>query len=151
MKQCTKCLEVKPFSEFCRRSDASSGYTSHCKPCRRSTANAKWANYSDAEKAERRATWQPGHEARIAAGKAYVRTHLETHPCVDCGESDWVVLEFDHVRDEKHLGIGAMISRGFKLQSIIDEMEKCEVRCANCHRRVTHQRAGTWRVMSASA
>lgn len=146
MKQCTKCLETKPFSEFCARRDASSGYTSHCKPCRRATANRKWATYTDAEKAERRATWQPGTDARIAENQAYVKAYLETHPCVDCGESDWVVLEFDHVRGEKRRNLSYMITRGFSMRNLLDEIAKCEVRCANCHKRVTHQRAGTWRV-----
>jgi hypothetical protein len=68
----------------------------------------------------------------------YLIEHFETHPCVDCGEADPIVLEFDHIRD-KRFTIGAAIhDRGW--QSVLDEIAKCEVVCANCHRRRTASR-----------
>jgi hypothetical protein len=69
---------------------------------------------------------------------------LLTHPCVDCGESDTIVLEFDHVIGEKKYNIADVIRSGRNWQSIIEEIEKCEVRCANCHRRATAKRGGNW-------
>ncbi|MGH7929584.1 MAG: hypothetical protein ACREQV_17510 [Candidatus Binatia bacterium] len=58
--------------------------------------------------------------------------HLRTHPRVECGEPDVLVLEFDHLGDKLF-----SISRGLldrPLQAVLDEMAKCEVVCANCHR-----------------
>jgi hypothetical protein len=73
--------------------------------------------------------------------RAFVSTYLATHPCVDCGEADPVVLEFDHVRGEKRMDVGRMAtSVGVGLVTLQAEIDKCEVRCANCHRRKTHQR-----------
>lgn len=69
--------------------------------------------------------------------KAFIFEYLLTHPCVDCGESDPVVLEFDHVRGEKRNSISEMVARSCGLSTIKQEIEKCEVRCANCHRRKT--------------
>lgn len=69
----------------------------------------------------------------------FVKGYLSSHPCVDCGEGDIVVLEFDHVRGEKRDDISGMV-RDCSLSSIKAEIEKCEVRCANCHRRQTHVR-----------
>lgn len=69
-----------------------------------------------------------------------VREYLSIHSCVDCGEPDVVVLEFDHVRGEKRNSISVMMSRGCTWATIEDEIAKCEVRCANCHRRITHKR-----------
>lgn len=66
--------------------------------------------------------------------------YLREHPCVDCGERDPVVLEFDDLRD-KCFGVG----QGFRdrnWQSVLDEIAKCEVVCANCHRRRTARRGG---------
>ena len=42
MKLCTKCQQIKPFSEFHKRCDAKSGYTSHCKKCRAAHAKVYW-------------------------------------------------------------------------------------------------------------
>ena len=69
--------------------------------------------------------------------------HLLENPCVDCGESDPIVLEFDH-RDPsgKSFNIGDGVARAYGTQRIKDEIAKCDVRCANCHRRKT--RATVW-------
>lgn len=63
--------------------------------------------------------------------------YLETHPCVDCGENDPVVLEFDHVRGEKEFNIADVARNAVGREKLQEEIQKCEVRCANCHRRKT--------------
>jgi|HubBroStandDraft_1064217.scaffolds.fasta_scaffold01201_19 hypothetical protein len=60
--------------------------------------------------------------------------YLLQHPCVDCGERDPIVLEFDHVQGNKVNLISVLIHRCSK-GTLQLEIEKCEVRCANCHRR----------------
>lgn len=70
--------------------------------------------------------------------------YLCNHPCVDCGESDPVVLEFDHVRGVKDTNVANLISGAGRMQRLMDEIAKCDVRCANCHRRKTH-RLNEWR------
>jgi L-lysine 2,3-aminomutase len=61
-------------------------------------------------------------------------------PCVDCGESDPLVLEFDHL-EEKSFNIAKGL-RSHSWEAILDEIGKCEVVCANCHRRRTALRGG---------
>lgn len=69
--------------------------------------------------------------------------YLLRHPCVDCGESDPVVLEFDH-RDSttKDFNVGDAMRMVYSLARVMREVEKCDVRCANCHRRKTYVDAG---------
>lgn len=72
--------------------------------------------------------------------RAWVAEYLRGHPCVDCGEIDSIVLEFYHRdRAAKRIEISRMLRRGFSLESVKAEVGKCDVRCANCHRRKTHQ------------
>ncbi len=59
--------------------------------------------------------------------------------CVDCGEKNHIVLDFDHIRDKKY-NVSRMIHDGFSWKAIMKEIQKCEVVCANCHRIRTHQR-----------
>lgn len=87
--------------------------------------------------------------ARAHTGKvrAIVRQalvdHLLVHPCIDCGEADIIVLEFDHrPSSEKSFNIADAVARGYSLETTLAEMAKCDVRCANCHRRETYRRLG---------
>ena len=67
--------------------------------------------------------------------RGYMWDYLKNHPYVDCGEKDPVILEFDHIRD-KLIAVSGLI-RYASLNRVRTEIEKCEIRCANCHRRKT--------------
>jgi hypothetical protein len=69
--------------------------------------------------------------------------------CVDCGEEDPLVLQFDHLGD-KTFNIGARL-RDRPWKAILDEIAKCDVVCANCHRRRTVLRGGFARAVAAKA
>ena len=69
------------------------------------------------------------------ANRAQVKDYLSSHPCVDCGEPDIEVLDFDHVRGVKFKDVSALVYTAYSLRTIIREIEKCDIRCANCHRR----------------
>jgi hypothetical protein len=78
--------------------------------------------------------------ARVEERMRYLVDYLRSHPCVDCGEADPLVLEFDHLAGKRFA-----ISQGFSgrnWQSVLDEIAKCDVVCANCHRRRTAGRHG---------
>jgi hypothetical protein len=49
------------------------------------------------------------------------------------GQTNPAVLDFDHLRDKKY-SLTDMIRKGYGLPSIKKEIEKCVIRCANCHR-----------------
>ena len=73
--------------------------------------------------------------------RAHITEHLKANPCVDCGETDPVILEFDHVVG-KDFNISNAARKGVSMKKLKDEIAKCEVRCANCHRKKTYQRGG---------
>ena len=81
--------------------------------------------------------------ARQRALRAQLLAHLRRHPCVDCGETDPVVLEFDHI-GEKTASISVLLSQTATRKAVDAEIARCEVVCTNCHRRRTASRAG-WR------
>lgn len=69
-----------------------------------------------------------------------VYDYLLQHPCVDCGEADIIALDFDHVRGNKINDVSRPAKNGAGMKKLQDEIAKCEIRCANCHRRVTEKR-----------
>ena len=64
----------------------------------------------------------------------YTIDYLKEHPCVDCGETDPVVLEFDHLSDKLY-DVSKLQTNS--LSTLKKEIAKCAVRCANCHKRKT--------------
>lgn len=87
---------------------------------------------SEAERERRKRYKRNSREKK----QAVVLEYLSTHPCVDCGIQNPIVLDFDHINQaDKTAGIADLICmHQIGLEKIKEEMEKCEIRCANCHR-----------------
>lgn len=66
-----------------------------------------------------------------------VLIYLQQNGCIDCGEKNPICLDFDHVTGTKSYNISEMVSNSFSLKKIFQEIEKCVVRCSNCHRKRT--------------
>ncbi len=56
--------------------------------------------------------------------------------CQRCGEDHPACLEFHH-RDSKKYEVSSMVNSGYSVASILKEIQKCDVLCANCHRKIT--------------
>jgi hypothetical protein len=72
-----------------------------------------------------------------ARNRSLLAEYLIGKSCVDCGLSEPVVLEFDHVRGDKEWDLSDMVYAGMAWSRISAELDKCDIRCANCHRRKT--------------
>ncbi|HEX3100099.1 MAG TPA: hypothetical protein VHQ41_03995 [Patescibacteria group bacterium] len=85
---------------------------------------------------------QKRHRQRI---RAQLFDFLSTKSCIDCGEADPILLEFDHAdRKDKFKDVSKLLSGHYSWLTIQTEIAKCEVRCANCHRRKTYIQFGWW-------
>lgn len=133
--RCTRCGVMKSADGFPRRAAASVYLHSWCRTCFAMYKAERHQRHHDREMVRIRR-----NRARAAAAnRARVAEHLSEHPCVDCGEDDLVVLEFDHLRD-KEANVSRLVASGVSWDRVMAEIEKCQVRCANCHRRVTYRR-----------
>lgn len=133
-KRCGKCGETLPLDAFNRMG---SGRQHWCRECFRMYFRARGdLHRRQVAVAQRR---------RSETARGVVVDYLSQHPCVDCGEADVAVLEFDHV-EAKTYDIAGLLARGAPASRILAEIDRCQVRCANCHRRVTAHRGGWLRV-----
>jgi hypothetical protein len=142
LKKCSKCLRELEESNF-NWKIRDIKLQCHCKDCSRKYVRNHYQNNIDyyIAKAKKRSNL-----IRITA-YAYLGPYLLSHPCVDCGETDILVLEFDHRdRKMKEEEISHIIANGGNLDKITREIEKCDVRCSNCHRRKTAKEDNSWKL-----
>lgn len=67
--------------------------------------------------------------------RQYVWDYLKKHPCIDCGNDNPIVLDFDHKdNSNKICDIGVAADSNWSLRKIQIEIDKCNIRCSNCHR-----------------
>lgn len=143
MKTCTRCGESKSSELFAKRSRSLDGLSSWCKSCHSEHSGKKWR-----ESVEFRKRKADNMAAFVKRNQAHVLEYLVKNPCIDCGNADVRVLEFDH-RDEgaKRFNIADKL-RAYAWERLLAEIEKCDVRCANCHRIRTAEQFDTWRNMA---
>lgn len=133
MKICSKCKVDYPLpleDHFNKKKSTKDGLQRQCKKCvalfhkehyqKRTTYYKEKAAIHNAEYRKR--------------NLQYMVDYLKQHPCVDCGETDPIVLEFDHQFDKKY-DVSAMLT--LSLEKVDEEIAKCEVRCGHCHKRKT--------------
>lgn len=138
MKNCTRCHQEKETFDFSWKNKLKGKLSPHCKICQRLLSKAHHKNNINyyREKAKR------NNSKYRKEAVSFIKIYLLEHPCIDCGNSDIRVLEFDHVRGIKKNAISKMVTSASPLGQIKLEIEKCEVRCANCHRIKTIKQLG---------
>ena len=134
-KRCSKCKKTKDVKHFGKSKRNSTGYQAWCKLCQTENTMRVYK--------ENPAPFMKRNKKRVEKCMQYIVDYLQKHPCVDCGESNIIVLEFDHLPQyEKTTEVTKLAHWGIK--KVIKEIKKCEVVCANCHKIRTATR-GKWK------
>ena len=132
MKKCCRCKKEKPLLDFNFKNKALQIRQKSCKVCTRLEVRKHYLKNRDYYLCKAR---KRNKKNRTLIQK-YIWNYLKKHPCVDCGENDPIVLDFDHERD-KIDALSMIVKWNNSLDLIKKEITKCVVRCANCHRRKT--------------
>lgn len=133
---CRTCKTWKSKDEFNYR-DAEHGLLQYdCRDCQQRLRRESYANHRETT----RLSNDKWASRAIETAKDHVYNYLITHPCVDCGNTNILALTFDHVRDTKKGVIADMVSKGRSIETIKEEIRKCDVVCFNCHMRREHKR-----------
>jgi hypothetical protein len=146
LRMCARCHVAKPVAEFPIKNAARGSRGSYCFPCRSEYGKEHYTRNTDYYKSK--ATKSRTRDR--AANRAVVDAFLSDHPCVDCGETDIVVLDFDHVDPKDKLEAVGRLQHSTGRARLLREIAKCQVRCGNCHRRRTAHQFGWYRVWLAA-
>ena len=138
---CARCDQDKPPEAFAWRNKAKRKRAPFCRECQ--AAYMREHYLANRELYIKRAR-QSKRQIRLERTRALL-DYFARNPCTDCGETDPVVLDFDHV-GEKSFDIGQMLAQ-HPWERVLAEIAKCEVVCANCHRRRTASRRPTVRLL----
>jgi len=147
MKLCSRCRQKKPLEDFNKKRD---GYQTYCRSCD-NERNREWY-YANKDRTLQR---NSRNKAKyVATAQDHIWDLLKESSCIDCGENDPLVLEFDHVHGKKKHNIAELVT-GLRatatLRALKEEIAKCEVVCANCHKRRTAQRGNWWKSIRLEA
>lgn len=140
-KRCSICKQEKSSEEFNKNSWKKDGLQPACKPCNKERSAAYYKRKTEHHK-------QITRKQKIilrARNAQFIWDYFLLHPCVDCGDTNPIVLEFDHVRGEKMAAVSDIVRNSGSLDKIKLEIEKCEVRCVKCHRIKTANQLGWYK------
>ena len=136
LKTCSTCRRPLERSGFSRRTASPDGLQPRCKDC--------WRDWYVAHQDAHIAAVRARAVRRVAAHRLRLAEHLRQHPCVDCGETDLRVLDFDHRDRADKRGEVSRLVFSVSWARLEQEIARCDVRCSNCHRRRTAQQLGWW-------
>ena len=115
-----------------------------CCNCHRRRTYLRRGTTRTPESAQRITNW------RIRRHLEWIYNVLNRSKCEDCGIADPLVLEFDHL-GLKRKNVMTMVWEGYSMETIENEMSKCDIRCANCHRRKTLAERNSFRHRAGQA
>jgi hypothetical protein len=142
IRVCTICDDPKLLSAFGFRKERGR-YYNDCRECRNKRAKKYKAQFGDKFPNLSKITKQKC----LSRNREYVINYLNNHPCIDCGERDVVVLQFDHISGDKRREISHLVGNGYSIETIQKEIDKCQVVCANCHTKRTAKQFGYYRFL----
>jgi hypothetical protein len=142
MKKCTSCKIEKELTEFNKNKSRKDGLNNICRVC----SNARSKKYYNENKEHHKKVTLKRKNKLIKENQQKLINYYLDNPCVDCGNDNPLVLECDH-RDgvEKVAGVGKLIQNACTWETIEKEINKCDVRCSNCHRIRTAEQQGWYK------
>ena len=135
------CYKTLPIENFAWK-NKSKGLRRHaCSSCRHKSEMKRY-NKNPEAKQRRLARIATSCKKRRDQLQSIINEIKSNSSCVDCeGTFPPCAMDFDHVRGTKKYNVSKMVAKRMSLDKILKEIEKCDVRCANCHRIKTYEEA----------
>ena len=127
-KVCSKCKRELEVSNFRWKNKSKGLLHSQCKDCQKAQEKIHYQESKERQESVRSTAEFQKERNILLVEKA------RQCGCKKCGETRFYVLDFHH-RDpsQKEYTINRMI-KSASFDKLLQEIEKCDVLCANCHR-----------------
>jgi hypothetical protein len=131
-KFCNRCKTKKDVKDFYTNKSRKDGCQTICKKCQNKVSKK---NYEDNKK-----DYFDRNKRYRKEIKDMITSLKKDKLCADCGLkfNTWQ-MDFDHISGKKEFNISDIYNFGSK-KKVLEEIAKCELVCANCHRNRTHDR-----------
>jgi hypothetical protein len=135
MKKCKQCGEIKEFSEFYLSKE---GYRQgRCRICEALRKNKLYNADKNIYKLRAKIHDDKGKKEN----REFIESYKANHPCKKCGENDPCCLDFHHLDPTlKSYSFGRLKKKAYAKKTILAEINKCIILCANCHRKLHAKR-----------
>lgn len=134
-KTCSKCKQTRSVTSFRKRKANQDGYNGFCKLCHSDYEKNHYSNQSEIIKQQRRTS----NKSYADRNRAYILQYKLNHGCKYCPEKEPCCLDFHHLDSKTKLACVSQLVNGFSIDKLIAEIDKCDVVCANCHRKITNK------------
>lgn len=129
MKRCGKCGRNRRLTSFHKRGKIHQAW---CKDCVRENDRARY-QANPQHRRDLTAAYNQRNRVRLR--------EVKQGPCTDCGlRFHPAAMQFDHIGTDKTASVSDMVRLGYRWDRIKEEIDKCELVCANCHAVRTYQR-----------
>lgn len=131
-KICPVCKLEKSDSDFNKNRSRGDGLQRCCRVCQK--------NYTRNHYTQNHDKYTTNRNNYRSNTKSVLAEYKKTLKCENCGDDRHYVLDFHHNDpSEKEGNIAHLSHRGWSVDRIMVEIEKCSILCSNCHREIHYK------------
>lgn len=131
MKKCSRCKLPKDLSEFYTKKSAKDGYQSVCKQCMITNSKGRYQHNPQIKLNTKLNAKRDIDKLRAICDKI-----KQNYGCSFCVENNPICLDFHHLDSTTKEGDVSIFASHKAKEKTINEINKCLVVCANCHRKI---------------
>ena len=128
MRTCIKCNSEKIISDFNKKKSNKDGISKICRECEKIYTRNHYQN-------NKQYYINKSHNYTTKV-KQWFSEYKSKLKCESCGETHPATFDFHHIDKSKKIDcISVLVAQG-KYKILKEELKKCKVLCANCHRKL---------------
>lgn len=129
MKYCTTCKKHKPRTEYNKNPSKKDGLGGKCRQCMKAYRKIYYKRNSDSVKQK--------VAKRKLENRKWFKEFKSKLSCEQCGENHISTIDFHHIDPEKkEFEVSFLVGANYSKATILKEVNKCKILCANCHRKL---------------